>query len=132
MPALLLLLLLSCCRTIDRQSPHFLKALTAAASIQLEHKRDPAAYVQCYSQLAEQHGDYESYRLLGAALLRIQEPERAIRVSICIHPLLPAFCAIRVCLTIKIKQKRNKIKLNFFLIKKVQPMELKKAQKATL
>ena len=67
-------------RTIDRQSPHFLKALTATASIQLEHKRDPAAYVHCYSQLAEEHADYESYRLLGAALMRIQEPEKAIKV----------------------------------------------------
>ncbi|DBB04932.1 TPA: hypothetical protein ACH3X3_010212 [Trebouxia sp. C0006] len=66
-------------RTIDRQSPHFLKALTATASIQLEHKRDPAAYVHCYSQLAEEHADYESYRLLGAALMRIQEPEKAIK-----------------------------------------------------
>ncbi|KAA6420554.1 MAG: tetratricopeptide repeat 21B [Trebouxia sp. A1-2] len=66
-------------RTIDRQSPHFLKALTATASIQLEHKRDPAAYVHCYSQLAEEHADYESYRLLGAAFMRIQEPEKAIK-----------------------------------------------------
>ncbi len=70
------------CRTIDRQSPHFLKALTATASIQLEHKRDPAAYVHCYSQLAEEHADYESYRLLGAALMRIQEPEKAIKVRL--------------------------------------------------
>jgi len=60
-----------------------LKALTATASIQLEHKRDPAAYVHCYSQLAEEHADHESYRLLGAALMRIQEPEKAIKVRLC-------------------------------------------------
>ncbi len=76
------------CRAIDRQSPHFLKALTATASIQRDHKRDPAAYVQCYSQLAEQHGDYESYRLLGAALLRIQEPEKAIKACSYSHLII--------------------------------------------
>ena len=69
------------CRGIDRQSPHFLRALTLTADIHLKHKRDPAGYVQCYSQLAEQHRDYESYRLLGSALLRIQEPERAIQAG---------------------------------------------------
>ena len=61
--------------------------MTATADIQLNHKRDPAAYVQCYSQLAEQHGDYESYRLLGAALMRIQEPEKAIKAGCC-EPVL--------------------------------------------
>ena len=73
--------MLCTCRSIDRHSPHFLKALTAAANIELHHKRDPAAYVQCYSQLAEQHRDYDSYRLLGAALMKIQEPEQAIKAS---------------------------------------------------
>ena len=53
-----------------------------AADIHLRQKQDPAAYVQCYSQLAEQHGDYESYRLLGLALLRIQEPEKAIKAML--------------------------------------------------
>lgn len=53
-----------------------------AADIQLRYKRDAAAYVQCYSQLAEQHKDYQSYRLLGSALLRIQEPEKAIKARL--------------------------------------------------
>ena len=75
------------CRGIDRQSPHFLRALTLTADIQLKHKTDPAAYVQCYSQLAEQHRDYESYCLLGSALLRIQEPEKAIKASCSTHAL---------------------------------------------
>ena len=69
------------CRSIDRHSPLFLSALTAAAGIELHHKRDPAAYVQCYSQLAEQHRDYDSYRLLGAALMNIQEPHKAIKAG---------------------------------------------------
>ena len=69
------------CRSIDRHSPHFLRALTSAAGIELHHRRDPAAYVQCYSQLAEQHRDYDSYRLLGAALMNIQEPDKAIKAG---------------------------------------------------
>lgn len=68
-------------RGISRQSPHFMRALTLSADIHLKHKKDPAAYVHCYSQLAEQHMDYESYRLLGSGLLRIQEPEKAIKAN---------------------------------------------------
>lgn len=67
---------------MPRGSPHFLKALTAAASIQLEQKHDQAAYVACYSQLAEQSDDHEVYRLLGAALMRVHEPEQAIKVNV--------------------------------------------------
>lgn len=70
-------------------SPHFLKAVTAAARIQLEHKQDAAAYVACYSQLAEQSDDHELYRLLGAALLRVHEPEQAIKV---LHAHLSPAC----------------------------------------
>ena len=71
------------CRSVPRGSPHFLQALTGAASIQLEHKQDPGAYVACYSQLAEQSEDHEVYRLLGAALMRVHQPEQAIKVRLC-------------------------------------------------
>lgn len=64
----------------------FLKARMALADVYLQHRNDHAAYVRCYAELAEQHGDAASHRLLGEALMRVQEPERAIKVSVTAVP----------------------------------------------
>ncbi|KAK9829513.1 hypothetical protein WJX72_006291 [[Myrmecia] bisecta] len=66
-------------RAIPKESPFFLKARIAVANIYLHHKKDKAAYARCYSELAEKYGDYDSYRVLGEALMQIQEPEKAIK-----------------------------------------------------
>ena len=69
------------CRAVPKESPFFLRARVALADIYLTHKHDRAAYARCYSDLVDKHGDFDSYRLYGEALLQIQEPERAIKVG---------------------------------------------------
>lgn len=68
------------CRAVPKESPFFLRARVVLADIYLTHKHDRAAYARCYSDLVDKHGDFDSYRLYGEALLQIQEPERAIKV----------------------------------------------------
>ena len=76
------------CRAVPRESPFFLRARVVLADIYLTHKHDRAAYARCYSDLVDKHGDFDSYRLYGEALLHIQEPEKAIKVGEAAHPIL--------------------------------------------
>ena len=76
------------CRAVPRESPFFLRARVVLADIYLTHKHDRAAYARCYSDLVDKHGDFDSYRLYGEALLHIQEPEKAIKVGEAAHPTL--------------------------------------------
>ena len=69
----------------------------ALADIYLTHKHDRAAYARCYSDLVDKHGDFDSYRLYGEALLQIQEPERAIKVGGLLSQALPPVWGARAC-----------------------------------
>lgn len=65
-------------RSIPPESPFYARARTAMAEVYLKHKRDRQAYCQCYEDIAEAHPEASQFIMLGEALMRVQEPERAI------------------------------------------------------
>ncbi|KAL6760145.1 intraflagellar transport protein [Haematococcus lacustris] len=66
-------------RKVSKGSAHYTKARMAMADICLRHRKDKAGYVKCYMDLVELRPDYDSYCMLGEALMQIQEPEKASR-----------------------------------------------------
>lgn len=43
----------------------------------MEHVKDRRHYAKVYSELIEANENFDNYKLLGDALMRIQEPEEA-------------------------------------------------------
>lgn len=69
---------LSMLRGIPRASPYYARARAAMAEVYLKHKRDREAYCSCYEDIAEAKPEAPQFIMLGEALMRVQEPERAI------------------------------------------------------
>jgi tetratricopeptide repeat protein 21B len=66
---------------VPAESPQHTNARIAASEIHLRHRKNRAAYAACFADLAAKNGggSVHAHVLYGEALMRIQEPERAIR-----------------------------------------------------
>jgi len=62
-----------------KDSAHFKEIKIAMANIYLSKMMDRRQYAKCYSDIVEANPSTENYVLLGAALMKIQEPEEAIK-----------------------------------------------------
>eukprot|EP00742_Colponemidia_sp_Colp-10_P005614 GILJ01006001.1.p1 GENE.GILJ01006001.1~~GILJ01006001.1.p1 ORF type:complete len:1335 (+),score=250.67 GILJ01006001.1:335-4006(+) len=66
-------------RTLPPDNPHYAKAKLAMAEIHLKHRNDRKSYARCFGELVEKNPTVSNYMLFGEALMKIQEPEEAIR-----------------------------------------------------
>lgn len=62
------------------ENPQYKEAKTAQADIYLNSMQNRRLYAKCYYDIVQQDDSVENYLLLGEALMRIQEPEEAIKV----------------------------------------------------
>ena len=65
-------------REVTSDKPHFVRARMTMARVLLQHKNDKRGYAQVFAELVRSHPSPHTYLLLGEALMRIMEPERAI------------------------------------------------------
>lgn len=49
------------------------------ADIYLKHLKDRRNYMRCYGELIDANESFDNYILMGAALLKINEPEEALK-----------------------------------------------------
>jgi tetratricopeptide repeat protein 21B len=67
-------------RNVPELSVHHTRSRIAASEIYLRHAKNRNAYAACFADLASKPGaSVQAHVLLGEALMRIQEPDRAIR-----------------------------------------------------
>ncbi|CAG9315664.1 unnamed protein product [Blepharisma stoltei] len=62
------------------ENPQYKEAKVAQADIYLNNMQNRRLYAKCYYDIVTQEESVENYLLLGEALMRIQEPEEAIKV----------------------------------------------------
>eukprot|EP00002_Diphylleia_rotans_P017875 TRINITY_DN3468_c0_g2_i5.p1 TRINITY_DN3468_c0_g2~~TRINITY_DN3468_c0_g2_i5.p1 ORF type:complete len:957 (-),score=208.28 TRINITY_DN3468_c0_g2_i5:433-3303(-) len=65
-------------RNVNKDMPYYNKAKVFMANLYLTEKGDRRKYISVYEELAGKSKDIHSILLLGDALMKIQEPERAI------------------------------------------------------
>jgi tetratricopeptide repeat protein 21B len=65
---------------IAPDNPHFKEAKIAQGEIYLMHMQNRRLFAKCYYDIVGQDDSVENYLLLGESLMRIQEPEEAIKV----------------------------------------------------
>jgi hypothetical protein len=65
--------------SIPSESPYALRAKVLVADIFLTRKRSKRAYLQCYSELAQQQATPRAYIALADAYSRVQEPALAVK-----------------------------------------------------
>jgi tetratricopeptide repeat protein 21B len=66
-------------KKIGPDSTHFQQAKIKMGEIYLTHLMDRRHYTKCYMDLIKSNETVENYRLVGDAMMRIQEPEEAIQ-----------------------------------------------------
>ena len=70
---------LSILRAVSPTSKYYLQAKKLMATVYLKNLKDRRHYAKCYVDLVDQDPSFENYKLLGKALLTIQEPEEALK-----------------------------------------------------
>lgn len=65
---------------VERESPHFKEAKLAMAEIYLNQMSNRRLFAKCFADILEKEETVENNLLYGEALMRIQEPEEAIKV----------------------------------------------------
>lgn len=69
---------LSILKAVTPESPYFVESRKIMADVYLNHLIDRRHYAKCYKDLIDFNPSFDNYKLLGDALMRIQEPEDAI------------------------------------------------------
>ena len=69
---------LSILKAVTPDSPYFVESRKIMADVYLNHLMDRRHYAKCYKDLIDNNASFDNYKLLGDALMRIQEPEDAI------------------------------------------------------
>lgn len=69
---------LSILKAVTPESPYFVESRKIMAEVYLNHLLDRRHYAKCYKDLIDVNPSFDNYKLLGDALMRIQEPEDAI------------------------------------------------------
>ena len=69
---------LSILKAVTPDSPYFVESRKIMADVYLTNLMDRRHYAKCYKDLIDNNPSFDNYKLLGDALMRIQEPEDAI------------------------------------------------------
>ena len=69
---------LSILKAVTPDSPYFVESRKIMADVYLNNLMDRRHYAKCYKDLIDNNPSFDNYKLLGDALMRIQEPEDAI------------------------------------------------------
>jgi tetratricopeptide repeat protein 21B len=80
---------ISILKAVDKSSSYFVESRKLMADIYLKHMMDRRHYAQSYVDIIEASPTYENYKLLGDALMKIQEPEdasKAYREALKLNP----------------------------------------------
>jgi tetratricopeptide repeat protein 21B len=81
---------ISILKTVTPASPYFVEGKKMLAEIYLTRMRNRRQYAKCYSDIIDSSPSLENYKLLGDALLHINEPEDAAGVFEKAHELNPS------------------------------------------
>lgn len=65
-------------KKVGPENPNFIEAKKKAAEIYLEQLRDRKNYKRCYMEIIDVEGSEANLRMVGDALMDIQEPEEAV------------------------------------------------------
>lgn len=67
-------------KKIDKESDNFVMAREKMAEIYLSELKDRRSYTKCYQDILTEFPTAENHKLGGDALMKIQEPEEAIKL----------------------------------------------------
>ena len=65
-------------KAVQSNQPTYQSSRIILAEIYLNHLKDHRNYTKCYLDLIEADGSYDNYKLMGDALIKINEPEDAV------------------------------------------------------
>ena len=66
-------------KAVPKESPHFIQARTTLANVYLTHRNDKRKYLNCFADVIEQNPCAASYKAMGDACMRVNEPAQAIQ-----------------------------------------------------
>ncbi|XP_073386115.1 uncharacterized protein [Physcomitrium patens] len=64
---------------IPRESNYYVQARIKLADVYLKHQHNRVLYSKCYTEITQLHPNAKTYMLLGEALMKVDEPEEAMR-----------------------------------------------------
>ncbi|KAG0601340.1 hypothetical protein M758_11G102800 [Ceratodon purpureus] len=64
---------------VPPESNYYVQARVKLADVYLKHQHNRALYAKCYREIAQLHPNAKAYMMLGEALMRIDEPEEAMK-----------------------------------------------------
>jgi len=66
-------------KKVDTANPNYIEAKKKMAEIYLDELKDRKSYTRCYMEILDQDASITNYKMVGNALMDIQEPEEAIK-----------------------------------------------------
>ena len=66
-------------KKVDHNNPNFVEAKTRMADIYLKELMDRKSYTRCYMEILDADSSIANFKMVGNALMNIQEPEEAIK-----------------------------------------------------
>lgn len=66
-------------KKVDQHHPNYIEAKKKMADIYLTELRDRKSYTRCYMEILDTDASITNYKMVGNALMDIQEPEEAIK-----------------------------------------------------